>query len=53
MGTARSSGSGLGPSSVSTAGLFAGGYNGSADVGTTEEFTGETTSLNVKDFTTS
>ena len=54
MGTARSSGSGLGPSSVSTAGLFAGGYAGPpGDVNTTEEFTGETTASNVKDFTTS
>ena len=53
MGTARMSGSGLGPSSVQTAGLVGGGYNGSADVATTEEFTGETTAVNVKTITTS
>ena len=53
MGTARMSGAGLGPSSTQTAGLVAGGYNGSADVATTEEFTGETTAVNVKTITTS
>jgi len=53
MGTSRSGGGGLGPSSVSTAGLVSGGYSGTADVATTEEFTGETTALNVKTLTQS
>ena len=53
LGTARMSGAGLGPSSTQTAGLVAGGYDGSADVATTEEFTGETEVANVKTFSTS
>tara|TARA_R100001086_G_scaffold78743_1_gene38250 strand:- start:18 stop:530 length:513 start_codon:yes stop_codon:yes gene_type:complete len=54
LGTARMSGSGLGPSSTQTAGLVAGGYVGPpGDTNVTEEFTGETTANNVKDFTTS
>jgi len=39
--------------STSTAGLMAGGYTGTADTGAAEEFTGETTALNIEDFTTS
>tara|TARA_R100001440_G_scaffold45986_1_gene65735 strand:+ start:1771 stop:3633 length:1863 start_codon:yes stop_codon:yes gene_type:complete len=54
LGTARMSGAGLGPSSTQTAGLVAGGYAGPpGDTNVTEEFTGETTSLNVKDLTQS
>ena len=54
LGTARMSGSGLGPSSTQTAGLVAGGYVGPpGDTNVTEEFTGETTALNVKDLTQS
>tara|TARA_Y100000004_G_C8778662_1_gene353951 strand:- start:45 stop:557 length:513 start_codon:yes stop_codon:yes gene_type:complete len=53
MGTSRSGGGGLGPSSVSTAGLVSGGYSGTADVATTEEFTGETTAANIENFETS
>jgi hypothetical protein len=52
MSTARSQGSGLGPSSVSTAGLAAGGYT-TSDQSITEEFTGETSAANIKTFTTS
>ena len=49
----RSGGSGLGPSSVATAGLVGGGYSGTADVGTTEEFTGDTQTINVETLTQS
>tara|TARA_X000001388_G_scaffold17024_2_gene10532 strand:+ start:1801 stop:3939 length:2139 start_codon:yes stop_codon:yes gene_type:complete len=51
MGTSRSGGGGLGPSSASTAGLVSGGYDGSSDVNTTEEFTGETENLNIETLT--
>ena len=53
MATPRGGGSGLGSNSVSTAGLAAGGNNPGGDLNATEEFTGETSALNIKTLTTS
>ena len=38
--------------SSSSAGLMAGGYTGTADTNATEEFTAETTAINIGKFTT-
>ena len=53
MSTARGGGAGLGSTSVSTAGLAGGGNTPGGDINTTEQFTGETTAVNVKTITTS
>jgi len=53
MATPRGGGSGLGSNSVSTAGLAAGGNNPGGDLNATEEFTGETSAINIKTLTTS
>lgn len=52
MGTARSSVGSPGPAGTSTSAIAIGGYT-STNVTTTEEFTGETTSVNVKTLTQS
>jgi len=53
MTTARGGAAGLGSNSVSTAALAAGGNNPGGDLNATEEFTGETSALNIKTLTTS
>ena len=52
MGTARSSVGSPGPAGTSTSAIAIGGYT-STNVTTTEEFTGETTAVNVKTLTQS
>ena len=53
MSTAKAGGSGLMEGSSSSAGLMAGGYTGTADTNATEEFTPESTAVNIANFTTS
>ena len=45
LGTARRAHGGLGSGSTSTAALASSGHNGTANIATTEEFTGETSAL--------
>ena len=53
ISTARSQSNGLQSTSGATAGLIGGGYTGTADSNATEEFTPETTAVNIVDITTS